>query len=137
MTSRNSSRATLSLLLALSPTWSACGGSSEPTVDAPAPATYHLRGVIRQVRELGDSKTQLYVRHEAIPDFVGIEGDVVGMKSMTMPFAVAKSVDLTGIEPGSKVYFELSVDWNRSEPGRITAIETLPEDTVLTFDASN
>ena len=59
------------------------------------------------------------------------------MSSWTMPFTVAESVDLTGIEPGSKVHLELSVDWIRSEPGRIIAIKTLPEDAVLSFDASN
>jgi len=133
----SSSGASLSLLLTLSPIGFACGGSSDLPADAPAPATYEVRGVIRQVREVGDNKTQLFIHHEAVPEFVGIQGDVVGMKSMTMPFTVAESVDLTGIEPGSKVHFELAVDWSLSEPGVITAIETLPEDTVLTFGGSN
>ena len=92
-----------------------------------------MRGVVRQIRQVGDGKTQLSILHEAIPDFVGINGDVVGMKSMTMPFTVADSVDLTDIEPGSRVQIELSVDWNRSEPGLILSIEFLPE---MRFSAS-
>ena len=100
------------------------------------PTSYAVRGVVRQIRELGDGKTQLSVLHEAIDEFVGITGEVVGMKSMTMPFTVEDGVDLTGIEPGSKVRFELSVDWDRAEPGLISAVEPLPQDTVLDIGRS-
>jgi len=99
--------------------------------------TYEVRGVVRQIRQPGDGKTQLSVLHEAIPDFVGINGDVVGMKSMTMPFTVADSVDLTGIEPGSRVRFEPSVDWDRTEPGLIITIAHLPDDAVLSFEIAD
>jgi Cu/Ag efflux protein CusF len=118
----------------LSPVWQACGGTSDSEVGAPEPAVYVVRGVVRQIRQIDDGKTQLSILHEAIPDFVGINGDVVGMKSMTMPFIVADSVDMTGIEPGSRVQIELSVDWNRTEPGLIGSIEFLPEDAVLSFE---
>jgi len=125
----------LILLLALFPIASACGGSSDSEVEAPAPAVYGVRGVIRQARPAGAGKTQISVLHEAIPDFVGINGDVVGMKSMTMPFTVADSVDLTGMEPGSRVHLELAIDWSRADPALITAIGILPDDTVLSFEA--
>lgn len=116
--------------------WMACGSPPEPPeVVNPEPATYSVRGVIRQVRPALDGKTQLSILHEAIPDFVGITGEVVGMKSMTMPFTVADDVDLTGFEPGSRVQIQLSVDWDRAEPGLITAIETLPEDVLLSFES--
>lgn len=124
----------LSLLLVLFPVWQACGGTSDSEVGGPDPAVYDVRGVVRQIRQVGDGKTQLSILHEAIPDFVGINGDVVGMKSMTMPFTVADSVDLTDIEPGSRVQIELSVDWNRSEPALILSIELLPEDAALSFE---
>lgn len=127
----------LSCLLACLPIAQGCGGSSDSGPEAPAPALYSVRGVIRQVRPVDDGKIQVSVLHEAIPDFVGINGDVVGMKSMTMPFTVADTVELTGLEPGSRVRFELSVDWNRAEPGLITALETLPDDAILSFEASD
>ena len=128
---------TILLLLATAPILDGCGGSSDSSVETPDPAVYLVRGVIRQVRQADDGKTQLSVLHEAIPDFVGIDGDVVGMKSMTMPFTVASSVDLTGYQPGSRVQFELAVDWNRTDPALITTIEILPDDTVLSFEAPN
>lgn len=126
---------TWGLLFALSSLWQACGSPSDSEVEGPDPAVYTVRGVVRQIRQVGDGKTQLSILHEAIPDFVGIKGDVVGMKSMTMPFTVADSVDLTDIEPGSRVEIELSVDWQRIEPALITTIEFLTEDVDLSFEA--
>ncbi len=123
------------VLLVLSSSWQACGGSSESEVESPPPAVYAARGVIRQIRQVGDGKTQISILHEAIPDFIGIDGDVVGMKSMTMPFTVANTVHLTGFEPGSRVRFELAVDWHRRDPALITSIETLPDDVLLSFEA--
>lgn len=115
-----------------------CGDPAAVDPELPAATVYEVRGVVRQVRQQGtEGKTQLSILHEAIPDFVGIDGEVVGMKSMTMPFAVAEDVDLTTIEPGSRVRFELSVDWNRGDPGLITSIEVLPEDVLLEFETSD
>ena len=64
-------------------------------------------------------------------DFVGITGEVEGMDSMTMPFTVAESVDLEGIETGTKIRFRLTVDWSAPEPALITGNEKLPPDTPL------
>ena len=108
-----------------------CAGEPEPSPETPEPKTYTVRGVVRQIRELPDGRAQISVYHEEIGDFVGINGQVIGMKSMTMPFTVADSVDLAGIQAGSKVSFELSVDWSRAEPALIESIETLGEDTPL------
>ena len=124
------------LLLAAGSIGQGCGGSATPEPEAPPPANYEVRGVVRQIREVAEGKTQLSILHEAIPDFVGIKGDVVGMKSMTMPFTVAESVDLTGIEPGARVRFELSVDWDRTDPALITSLGLLPPNTVLGFESS-
>ena len=104
--------------------------------DLPAPAEYQVRGLVRQVKPQSIGSTQLSIHHEAIPDFVGIRGDVEGMKSMTMPFTVAESVDLEGIGPGTKLQFRLTVDWTAPEPALITAIEVLPAETPLQLDGS-
>lgn len=108
-----------------------CGGSAEPVGESPAPTSYDVRGVVRQVRDLGEGHTQLSIYHEAIPEFVSITGDVIGMKSMTMPFTVADHVDLVNIEAGAKIRFELVVDWSRPDPGLIESVELLAEDTNL------
>lgn len=92
---------------------------------------------MRTVKEQSIGRTQISVHHEEMPDFVGIRGEVEGMKSMTMPFTVAESVDLEGIEPGTKILFRLTVDWSASEPALITAIETLPPDTALQLGAQD
>lgn len=125
------------LLFTLCLAWQACGGQADSGSETPEPAVYTVRGVIRQIRQVGEGRTQLSILHEAIPDFVGINGDVVGMKSMTMPFSVAESVDLAELEPGSRIQFELSVDWNRADPGLITSLEFLAEDSILSFEVSD
>lgn len=109
----------------------ACTGEPQPPTEAPEPKTYTVRGVVRQVRELPDGRSQLSVHHEEIADFVSINGEVIGMKSMTMPFSVAESVDLTGVQAGSKISFALSVDWSRTEPALIESLEILTEEAVL------
>ena len=37
-----------------------------------------------------DPQHEIWIRHEAIPDFTSDEGQVVGMDAMTMPFALAE-----------------------------------------------
>ena len=108
-----------------------CAGEPETPPETAEPMVYTVRGVVRQIRELPDGSTQLSVHHEEIAEFVSIKGVVIGMKSMTMPFAVAGDVDLTDLEPGSKISFVLSVDWSRGEPALMESIELLSEDTPL------
>jgi Cu/Ag efflux protein CusF len=122
-------------LLLLAGGFAACDSQPTGTRDeTPPPASYQLRGIVRQV-DLGSiGRTQLSIHHEAIPDFVGLTGEVEGMKAMTMPFTAAESVDLTGVEPGSKISFELTVDWSAPEPALITKLQVLPPDTQLVFD---
>lgn len=77
---------------------------------------------------------QLRVRHEAIPDFVGFEGEVVGMASMSMPFPLAADVDLEGVEPGDPVEMTFEVRWEGTPPIRIVELEELPPGTELDFE---
>ena len=115
-----------------------CGEQSRVTDDdLPPPATYEVRGQVRNVKEQSIGRTQLSIHHEALPDFVGIHGEVESMKSMTMPFTVAEAVDLEGIAPGTKILFQLTVDWSAPEPALITGIEKLPPDSALEFESLN
>ena len=125
-------------LVALPMLLAACGGQSRVSDDdLPPPATYKIRGLVRQVKEQSIGSTQLSILHEAMPEFVGIKGEVEGMKSMTMPFTVAESVDLEGITPGTKIAFQLTVDWSAPEPALITGIEVLPPDSELQLGSSD
>ena len=113
----------------------ACAPSGEEATEAIS--RYDVRGRIAQAIDRTTSKPSIWLEHEAIPDFVGITGEVEGMDSMVMPFAVADGLDLSGLEVGSKVRFELTVDWSAKVPGRITRIETLPAETALSFESND
>jgi len=90
---------------------------------------YEVRGEVTRLPSAGVDA--LSVRHEAIPGFVGIDGEVVGMESMTMPFPLAEGVAPDGLEVGDKVGFTLEVEWEGDPPYRITRIEALGAETVL------
>jgi hypothetical protein len=117
-----------------------CGGDGRaPAEDEPATPpdqSYSVRG---EVVALPDPRRpddrQLRVRHEAIPDFVGFEGEVVGMASMSMPFPLAAAVDLEGVEPGDPVEMTFEVRWEGSPPIRIVELRELPPGTELDFDS--
>lgn len=109
----------------------ACSGGGMADDGAGALQTYQVRG---EVTRLAAEQGALYIRHEAIDDFVGIDGEVVGMSAMTMPFPLAEGVGVDGVAAGDKVRFTLEVEWSAEElPYRITRVERLPEDTELEF----
>lgn len=110
-------------------------GACAPAAETPAAAEasaiqrYEVRGVVGGLPSA--SVPAISIRHEAVPEFVGFEGEVVGMDSMSMPFPLADGVDLAGIEPGDKVAFTLEIEWEDDVPYRISRIEELPPDTEL------
>lgn len=127
----------------------ACGGdateSATPKDDATTSDTatetaaasdvqsYEVRGQITGLPDDADPQANLTIRHEAIDEFVSMNGEVVGMSSMSMPFPVAEDVDLEGMEVGSKVRFTLTVDWEGDPAYQVTSMEPLPEDTELEY----
>jgi Cu/Ag efflux protein CusF len=92
---------------------------------------YEMRGEVTRLPSAGMEAVD--VRHEAVPGFVDMDGQAVGMTSMTMPFPLGDGVELDGIEPGDKVDFTLEVEWDGDPPYRIIRIEKLPADTMLDF----
>lgn len=125
------------LSLALAAT--ACGGSepaSEPDASEPPDQTYTLRGEVVGLPQGSEEPRQLRVRHESLPEFVGFEGEVVGMASMTMPFPLADSIELEGVEEGDKVEMTFEVRWEGSPPLRVVELEELPPETELQFDGA-
>lgn len=106
---------------------------SEGPAPPPEPETYTVRGEIVDLPDPEDPTSGFFVYHEAIDTFRGMDGKVVGMSSMTMPFAVDEELDLSGLERGDKVEFDLHVDWDGDPATLVTRVEKLPPDTVLEF----
>ena len=118
----------------------ACGGGHEGAGGAPAQvppaAVYSVRGEVADLPAADRPQTWIAIRHEAIPDFVGITGEPEPMSAMTMRFPVAGGVDLGGLAAGDPVAFELVVDWGAGEPAVVVAIEPRAGDTALDDESS-
>lgn len=112
------------------------GGAEPPESDVP-PRSYEMRGMVRQISPADAEERQIWIHHEAIPEFVDIRGNAAPMDAMTMPFHLTESVDLSAVEPGDKVSFRLDVDWGASVPARIGSLAVLEPDTPLAFEASD
>ena len=106
----------------------ACSQTSGPKL-APADHVYETRGVIERLQDRSDER--LMILHEEIPDFVGFDGKVAPMGSMTMPFQVGPGVSVSGLAVGSKVAFTFELRWRGPVDLLITSLEILPEDTQL------
>ncbi len=65
--------------------------------------TYAVRGIIRTMPTPERPLEGFSLTHEAIPDFVNAEGEMVGMSAMTMPFPRAEGLDLADLSVGDKV----------------------------------
>lgn len=111
----------------------AAGEGERPAPPEPATATYEVRGEVTAVPAADEPAAELILRHEAIDGFTDIDGDVVGMSAMTMPFPLAPGISAAGLAPGDRVRFTLEVTWYDDPPYRITALEPLPEGTELEF----
>lgn len=112
----------------------AAGGTGAAA--SPTARTYTVRAQVTRLPEPGQAPVSLWLRHEAIHDFVGRDGKVTGMDAMAMPFDLAEGVALDGIEAGDIVEFTLVVDWEAEDPVHVTAVRELPPDTKLVFAAA-
>lgn len=117
-----------------------CGGEGARRASSPEPATppdgtYTVRAEVVGVPESErQDDRQLRIHHEALPDFVGFEGEVVGMASMTMPFPLGPDVDLEGVDEGDPVEVTFEVRWEGTPPVRIVELRELPPGTELDFE---
>jgi Cu/Ag efflux protein CusF len=109
--------------------FSAC---TSPAPLPPADHAYTTRGVVERLP--GRNDEHVMILHEAIGDFVGMDGKPASMASMSMPFAVADGVSLAGVDVGTKVEFTFEVRWSGGEPLLVIALSPLPEDTRLELD---
>ncbi len=112
-------------------------GTASCSKPAEAPAvtveSYAMRGEIVRLPAAGTR--EMVIRHEAVPDFRDEAGKVVGMEAMTMPFTLARGVEIEGLAPGDKVAFTLEMRWrDPREIARISRIERLPAGAVLFWE---
>lgn len=112
----------------------ACGSDAPASSEAEPADVYTVRGIVRALPSPDRPGSELQVRHEALPDFKSIDGEVVGMKSMTMPFPADPDL-LEGVEVGDRISFDFEVSWTGSPPMKVTRLEVLSPDTVLGFEA--
>jgi Copper binding periplasmic protein CusF len=106
-------------ILALS--LAACGGSQSTSEVEAGVQSYLIGGVIAQLPD--GPGIEFMIRHEAIPHFVSVGGDTVGMHSMTMGFPVAGDVSLESFAVGDSVQFRFEVRWGGSPPLQVVSIE--------------
>lgn len=128
------------LLVALLLLLGACGGEPEPAGDR-----YSVRGIVRDVSQLGESPARLRIHHEAIETLVGVDGTVEPMASMTMNMVVWEDALLPGtagseaerpedpLVVGDKVRFVLDVDWLRTPTALIVEVERIAKQEALTL----
>lgn len=98
--------------------------------------TYTVRGQVVQLPDPSNPGTGLYLNHEAVDDFVGRDGEMVGMDPMSMSFPVNGKVPLAGLQVGDVVEFKLHVDWGAEPEVEIVEIRELPAGTKLEFRAA-
>ena len=111
----------------------------EPAGIADALREYTVRGQVVMVPDASSPMSELQIRHEHIPDFVGWDGrvhtntdGVPGMKPMTMPFPVKDAAVLEGLRVGDKVEFTFVTDLNAKQYW-LTSAEKLSPDATLDF----
>ncbi|HVS04052.1 MAG TPA: copper-binding protein [Thermoanaerobaculia bacterium] len=112
----------------------AAGCRAEPLPEqrpAPADATYTVRGEVSQLPQPESPGHEIFVFHEAVPEFVSREGEEVGMDSMAMGFTVPRDLPLEGIERGDKVEMTFEIRWEAEPTLLVTEIHELPADTEL------
>jgi Cu/Ag efflux protein CusF len=108
-----------------------------PEVPAIADAdVYVIRGLIKMLPDPAKPASSLMIRHQAIDNFVGRDGKVIGMNSMVMPFTVAEGLSLDGLAVGDIVEFTWEVAPGHT-PAAVTKIVKLPPDTQLEFRKAN
>lgn len=94
--------------------------ADKPAALAPPDQTYTVRGTIERLPAPG---APLIVHHQPIPEFIGRDGNVVGMKDMSMEFAhVVQGVALDSLRVGDPILLTFEVRWKSEPRSLVTAI---------------
>ena len=99
----------------------------------PARHSYVVRALVVDVPTKDRPRSDLTLRHEAIPDFVRADG-TLGMASMQMGFFPENTPDLSGVKVGDKIEFTWTVWWDGQYPhSTIDGLRVLDAQTTLDF----
>ncbi len=135
--------ATLAMIFAGACTLPAC----KKTESKPAAAEqanirkdrYTVRGEVAMLPTADNPSSEFQVRHEAIPHFVGQDGEL-GMDTMTMPFPLADGLSLAALKVGDKIELTFEVDFDTQTKKMVSyraiAATPLPAETELDFSSS-
>ena len=126
------------VFVAMGPAMLGCRGENQTGADAPTSRelsppdqVYTVRGRIVDLPDPNRPASGLLVLHEAIDDFVGRDGRVIGMDAMTMPFTPARELSLEGLAVDDYVELVFEVRWQAPPRSRVIQIRRLPDDTDL------
>lgn len=113
--------------------------STQPTANANLRKDrYTVRGQVAMLPTPGNPASEFQVRHEAIPHFVGQDGEL-GMDTMTMPFPLADGLVLPSVKVGDKVELTFEVDYDTALKQltgyRAVGATILPPETELDFSS--
>lgn len=112
-----------------------CGGA-KPEEPKPNIIAYTVRGTIMQLPQADRPAAEFVVRHEPVPSYM-LGGQVVGMKSMQMPFPLEEGLSLRGLDVWQPIELTFEVEYDeKGSPVNIQAVSVkpLPSDTVLHFE---
>jgi Cu/Ag efflux protein CusF len=109
----------------------ACGGEDrrQDRESSTPLQTYTVRGEVAVLPGPDRPPGRITIRHEAIPEFVGPSGEVVGMEAMTMHFQLAEGVSTADLAPGDPILFTFEVDWASGSLPMVVRLEALPEES--------
>lgn len=111
---------------------SGSGAGKSGSQELPPPdQVYTVRGRIVDLPDPTRPASGLQVLHEAIDNFVGRDGRIVGMDAMTMPFTPARELSLEGFAVDDYVELVFEVRWKAPPLSRVVEMRKLPADTQL------
>ena len=102
--------------------------SAHAELTPPSEYIYSVRGIIKELPAEGSR--EISVRHEPIPNFVGFDGVVDPMPTMTMPFTLAEDVSLSGLSVGDEIEMRYEMRWKKPTRDVVTQIAKLSAGTV-------
>ncbi|MEE9404285.1 MAG: copper-binding protein [Algisphaera sp.] len=114
-----------------------CDSQETPQITAPSHVdVYLVRGVVKALPSPENLGSELMVQHEAIPSFIGMEGQSSPMPAMTMPFPTPEGVLTDAIKVGDKVELKLEVTRGPNPGFEATAITPLAADLELNLNTT-
>lgn len=85
---------------------------------------YRVTGVVKKLPS-NESKADISIRHDPIPDYVDETGKKVGMNTMTMPFTLSDPSLAHSLGIGDRIEFLLESRWKPKPSDLITELRKI------------